>query len=149
MLVCVNGSFAGDPQVQVTKQVDPDTIFLANSGEAPETMEVTLAVTGFGGTVTDTIPIDIAFGIDSSGSMQVHDSSNQRIDAAKSIVDKLNSSRDTAGVVSWDDGIDFTYGLTSNFATLKSQIDSVDSSGVDKSQCRFECMYWYVRQQSS
>jgi hypothetical protein len=71
-------------------------------------------------------------------------------------VDKLNPARDRAAVVSWDEGIDFTYPstapypvpanytlfqsppnpaltvtptLTTDFVTLKSQIDLVDSDG--------------------
>jgi hypothetical protein len=115
--------------VEVEKTVDPNEIGLADSGLIPENTTVTLTVTGYGGTIQDTIPIDVVYGIDSSGSMGWNDPGDLRLDAAKDFTDKLDSTRDQAGVVSWDGGIDFTYGLTSDFVTLKNQIDNVNSSG--------------------
>jgi Ca-activated chloride channel family protein len=95
----------------------------------PETTTVTLSVTGFGGTVSTALPMDVVFGIDSSGSMSWNDPSNLRLGAAKAFVDKMDDTRDTGGVVSWDSSIDFTYGLSSDFGTLKNQIDLVDAWG--------------------
>lgn len=133
LLLAVGASAAGPvmaqtPQVQVTKTASPTDIFLQGSG-SPDTTEVTLSVTGFGGTLTETVPIDVVFAIDSSGSMTVSDPSNLRLSAAKSFVDKLDSSRDQGGVVSWNNIVDFTFGLTDDFAALKSQIDTVGAFG--------------------
>lgn len=115
-------------EVQVTKTAAPSDIFVQGAG-SPDTTTVTLTVEGFGGTLTETIPIDVVFAIDSSGSMTTNDPSNLRQSAAKSFVDKLDSSRDQGGVVSWDDNTDFTFGLTDDFTALKTNIDNVDASG--------------------
>jgi hypothetical protein len=76
--------------------------------------------------------MDVVFAIDSSGSMTTNDPSGLRRTAAKLFVDKMDNTRDTGGVVSWDDNVDFTFGLSSDFdgvAGLKANIDLVDSSG--------------------
>lgn len=115
-------------EVLVTKTASPTDIFIEGGG-SPDTTTVTLSVQGFGGTITETVPIDVVFAIDSSGSMTGNDPSNLRIDAAKSLVDELDSTRDQGGVVSWDDDVDFTFGLTQDFTALKTNIDNVDSFG--------------------
>jgi Ca-activated chloride channel family protein len=120
---------ADSGSLTVERMLTPDTIYLAGSGYTPETSTVTLSVAGYGGSITQTLPIDVVFAIDSSGSMLTNDPTGLRKDSAKSFVDQLDSSRDTAGVISWDTGINFQYGLTDDFATLKSKIDLVDSSG--------------------
>lgn len=115
-------------EVQVIKTAAPTDIFVQGAG-SPDTTTVTLTVQGFGGTLTETVPIDVVFAIDSSGSMTVNDPTNLRLSAAKSFVDKLDSSRDQGGVVSWDTGVNFSFGLTQDFAALKTNIDNVDASG--------------------
>lgn len=115
-------------EVTVTKTATPADIFVQGAG-SPDSTQITLTVQGFGGTLTETIPIDVVFSIDSSGSMTVNDPSNLRQAAAKSFVDKLDSSRDQGGVVSWDTGVNFAFGLTQDFMALKAGIDSVDASG--------------------
>jgi Ca-activated chloride channel family protein len=117
-----------DNQVLVTKTASPTNIFVQGAG-TPDTTQITLTVQGFGGTLTETLPIDVVFAIDSSGSMTINDPSNLRIAAAKSFVDKLNSTRDQGGVVSWDDNVDFSFGPTQNFGALKTNINNVDASG--------------------
>jgi Ca-activated chloride channel family protein len=112
----------------VSKTVAPTDINIAGTGINEETT-VTLAVTGSGGETGRITPMDIVFALDSSGSMSWNDPGDLRISASKSFVDKMDSTRDQAGVVSWDDGIDFTQSLTSDFALAKSKIDAVDSSG--------------------
>lgn len=112
----------------VTKSVSPQDVYVAGTGYGEETM-VTIEVTGAGGTSTTITPLDVVFGIDSSGSMQSNDPSGLRKTAAKSFIDKMDSTRDQAGVVSWDSNIDFTFGLSNNFAAVKAQINNVDSSG--------------------
>ena len=112
----------------VTKSVSPTDVNVAGSGSGEE-FTVTIEVTGGGGTSSTITPMDVVFAIDSSGSMTTNDPSGLRKTAAKSFVDLMDSSRDTGGVVSWDTGINFTYGLSNDFTTLKSRIDNVDSSG--------------------
>jgi Ca-activated chloride channel family protein len=116
------------PMIEVTKDADPTSIMLYGTGD-PDTTTITITVTGYGGTIEDTIPIDIVFAIDSSGSMGWNDPSNLRLDAAEDFVDKLDSTRDQVGVVSWDDDIDFTWGLSYDHTEAKNQINNVDSSG--------------------
>jgi len=113
---------------EVTKVVAPININQAGSG-INEVTTVTIEVTGNGSTSTTTVPMDVVFALDSSGSMTTNDPLNLRRTAAKSFVDMMDSTKDTAGVVSWDDNIDFTQPLSSNFPLVKSQIDLVDSSG--------------------
>jgi Ca-activated chloride channel family protein len=114
------------PTVDVS--VDPACVDEEGSG-GDEMFTLTLTVSGASGTSTTATPIDVVFAIDSSGSMKLNDSGGLRKTAAKSFVDKLHSSRDTAGVVSWDTNIDFTQALSSNFTTVKGQIGNVDLSG--------------------
>jgi len=121
-------SYATIHSLTITKSVNPTNIQLAGMG-TPDTTEVTITVPGYGGTTAETLPIDVVYGIDSSGSMGWNDPSNLRLEAAKNFTDKLDPTRDQAGVVSWDTDIDFTYGLTNDFVTLKTQIDAVDSAG--------------------
>jgi Ca-activated chloride channel family protein len=114
--------------IDVQKTANPTDIQLYGTG-SPDKTTINLTVTGYGGTIQTTEPIDVVYAIDSSGSMQQNDPTNLRLVAAKNFTDKLDPTRDQAGVVSWDDNIDFTYGLTQDFTTLKTQIGNVDSSG--------------------
>jgi len=113
----------------ITRTVDPTTLYLADSGSYPDTTTVTLSVTGFGGTSEEALPLDVVFAIDSSGSMIQNDPSGLRITAAKAFIDNLDPSKDQVGVVSWDDNLDFAYGLSNDFDYIKGRIDQVDSSG--------------------
>jgi len=124
---------AQQPTITATKSASPTDIYVAGSGGSPEWTTITITVTGYGGTATQTgLPIDVVFAIDSSGSMSWNDPSDLRKTAAKSFTDLLLDDHQ-AGVVSWDDTIDFTLQLTttdtSGKTTVKNSIDSVDSSG--------------------
>lgn len=114
----------------VSKTATPTDINIAGSGVNEETT-ITLAVTGAGGTSTTITPMDVVFALDSSGSMGWNDPSDLRKTAAKDFLDKMDSTRDQAGVVSWDTAVETppTYGLTQDFTTLKNKIGQVDSSG--------------------
>jgi len=74
-------------------------------------------------------PVDVVLAIDSSGSMKDNDPQGIRKAGAKAFVDQLDSTRDQVGLVSWDEGIDFSEDLTSNYGAIKAQIDRVDSDG--------------------
>jgi len=107
-----------------SKTANPTDIILLT-----EETTIYLTIQGNGSEWTTSVPMDVIFALDSSGSMGWNDPSGLRKTAAKSFVDKLNSARDCAGVVSWDDNIDFTQALTNDFTLVKSKIDAVDSSG--------------------
>jgi len=74
-------------------------------------------------------PVDLMLAIDSSGSMKVNDPRRLRITTAKQFVEQLDPQRDQAGVVSWDNDIDFVQPLTSDFGRIEQQIERVDASG--------------------
>jgi Ca-activated chloride channel family protein len=126
------GTIADDPvplPPTITKTASPTDICF---GSINTKSTVTITVTGDGGTSTTITPMDVVFAIDSSGSMTITDPSDGRLDAAKYFVDQMDDSRDTGGVVSWDNDIDFTYDLSDDFDDtdgLKYEIDQVDSSG--------------------
>ena len=80
-------------------------------------------------TFVDITPIDVILAIDSSGSMDWNDPTDARLAAAKAFVDLLDDNRDQVGVVSWDDDIDFTVTLTSDFDYAKTMIGTVDNTG--------------------
>jgi Ca-activated chloride channel family protein len=117
----------------VTKTASPTDINLKGSGGIEETT-VTITVTGAGGTSTTITPMDVIFALDSSGSMDWNDPGGERKNASKSFVDKMDDTRDKAGLVSWDDyqdgnAIDIALPLTNDFTLVKSQIDLVDAYG--------------------
>jgi Ca-activated chloride channel family protein len=117
-ILLIPTSFAADPTIAVDKTVTPT---------GPDTATVTLEVTGTGDAQTNSA--DVVFAIDSSGSMFTNDPSGLRLTASDNFVDQMNPTKDQAGVVSWDDDIDFTQPLTNDFTLVKSQINSIDSSG--------------------
>lgn len=121
-----NGNGSDTLPPSVTKDVSDETIFF---GSIETEATVTIEVTGDGGTTESALPMDVVFSIDSSGSMSWNDPSNLRLAAANDFVDKMDAVQDQGGVVSWDTDVDFTYGLTSDFTTLKTQINNVDASG--------------------
>ena len=116
------------------KYVSPEEIFLYGSGSMPDKTTVTLELNGYGGSDTSNT-LAVVFAIDSSGSMSWTDPSDLRLAAADAFVDKMLMTLeiDLGGIVSWDNSIDFTYGLVAedvdSFATLKSNINNVNSFG--------------------
>jgi hypothetical protein len=127
VLVFVAVPMVGAQEINVEKTAVPDTVYVRGSGDTPDLTMVTITVTG--DSVEEAVPLDVVFCIDSSGSMITSDPLYLRVDAAKDFVDLMHSPPDQAGVVSWDDNIDFTYGLTTAFPALKGQIDNVDANG--------------------
>ncbi|HEU4448152.1 MAG TPA: S8 family serine peptidase [Nitrososphaeraceae archaeon] len=107
----------------ITRPIMTDLMTYNNSGT------IVLNVTGYGSSQKANLPADVVFTIDSSGSMAGNDPYNLRTTAVKSFMDLLNSTTDQAGIVSWDEGIDFTSGLSFNKSELKSMADNIDAEG--------------------
>lgn len=114
--------------VTVTKTVDPTTINKLGSGINPELTTVTITVTGSGG-IQQGKPLDVVFAIDSTGSMSSSDPNNLRKAAAISFLNKMDSSRDQAGVVNWDTAIQQQAGLTNDFAQVAAVINQGTAGG--------------------
>ncbi|MFQ6090268.1 MAG: VWA domain-containing protein, partial [Candidatus Bipolaricaulia bacterium] len=74
-------------------------------------------------------PVDVILAIDSSGSMKTNDPRRLRITTAKQFIEQLDPQRDQAGVVSWDNDIDFVQPLTGDLALAERKIERVDASG--------------------
>ena len=73
--------------------------------------------------------LDVVFALDSSYDMAYFDSNDLRVAASEFFVrDKLEKI-DQAGVISWDDDIDFSFGLSDDYPQVLSQLGNVDSSG--------------------
>jgi hypothetical protein len=79
-------------------------------------------------TTPDGPDVDVAFVMDSSGSMTSSDPENLRIAAAKEFVDALDGE-DRGGVVDFDDVAIVLQSLTSNKAALKAALDQIDANG--------------------
>lgn len=72
--------------------------------------------------------VDVAFVIDSSGSMTSNDRDNVRKSVTKNFINKLSSS-DRGAVIDFDDSARVCSGLTSDKDVLSSAVDRIDSSG--------------------
>jgi len=64
-------------------------------------------------------PVDAVIAIDSSSNILAGDLAIAK-DAAKQIIDHLNSSIDRVGIISWDDNVDFTRVLTYDYVGAKA-----------------------------
>ncbi len=76
----------------------------------------------------DTVYLDVAFVLDSSGSMSWNDPQGFRRAAAKNFVDAM-LDQDQGTVVDFDDGARLLQSLTSSKPALKAAIDRIDSIG--------------------
>ncbi|UCC93646.1 MAG: VWA domain-containing protein [Thermoplasmata archaeon] len=111
----------------VTKELSHTEI---NFGQGVKETTVEIEVSGAGeDQQAQNFPMDVVFSLDSSGSMGWNDPAGDRKTASKAFVDLMDDSTDTAGVVSWDSNVDFTFGLSADFVAVKANIDAVDSSG--------------------
>lgn len=72
--------------------------------------------------------LDIAFVLDSSGSMTSNDPSNLRVSLAKEFIDKL-SDTDRASIIDFDTQGKVWSAFTSDKSSLKKALDRVDSNG--------------------
>ncbi|HIC89642.1 MAG TPA: DNRLRE domain-containing protein, partial [Anaerolineae bacterium] len=99
-----------------------------------QTAEVHLQVMGAGDPVTERRPLDVMIVLDRSGSMDdaggtppqpITDAKN----AAKHLVDELDSSIDRVGLVSYADWATLDAGLTDDFQSVKNAIDALSTGG--------------------
>ncbi len=139
LIVIMNSASAQTAPPDVTKDVSPTDINIKGTG-FDEITTITIEVSGAGSTTTTSVPMDVVFSIDSSGSMSSSDPTGLRKTAAKNFVDMMNPSIDAAGVISWDaripptwpTGIDFTFGLSHDFDAVdgvKYWINQIDAYG--------------------
>jgi von Willebrand factor type A domain/Bacterial Ig domain/PKD domain len=115
----------------ITKKIDPFTINLIGSERDPEKANIELKVKGFGQRVMKQVlvPKDMVFAIDSSSSMEQKDPDDSRLNLTNQLIEKLDSSRDQAGLVSWDVNNDSSISLNSEFEALRAEVDNIDSAG--------------------
>ena len=113
-----------EPPITIPVQIPKSSVV------TPIQSSIFLNIIGFGGTLTENVsPVDVVLAIDSSSSMEDNDPDDLRIDSASSFVNLLNSSRERAGLVSWDSDIDFTLELSSDFNVVLDEIEKVDTAG--------------------
>jgi Mg-chelatase subunit ChlD len=95
-----------------------------------DTANVVLTVNG--PSSTSTTGADVVFSIDSSGSMSSEDPDGLRKNASKNFVDKMDPTKDQAGVVNWASTVKESQALTNDFSLVKTTIDAgVASGGTD------------------
>jgi hypothetical protein len=120
------------PHLEPLKFADPEQIYVEGVG-TNEITRITLEVFGGGHTITEQHPQDTVFVIDSSESMGVNDPLDLRLEAAKKYVDNM-SVPDRGAVVDFDDVAILVPAptgdhLSSNYAQIKQNIDTIDASG--------------------
>ncbi|MCW5211992.1 VWA domain-containing protein [Desulfobulbus sp. TB] len=120
-------SFAAADPPSASMTIAPSEVNVAGSG-SNEVFTITKEITGSGG--SSTTPMDVIFALDSSGSMSWNDPDNERISAARTFLGLMTMPPSQAGVVSWDNNIDFTQALTDNSTTVDNALSSIDSGGL-------------------
>jgi len=125
LILCLAIGF-GQANLTVSHQVCPDQIWPTDSGKEPTVGRVTLTIAGE--SLPNTMPLDVVLAIDSSASMTENDPTNKRLDAARGFVMKMDPARDRVGLVSWDEGIDFSIPPTEDFPQVLEAIGRVDSA---------------------
>lgn len=113
------------PHLEVGKIAGPDPISIDEEGT------VTLTLTGAGSAIVERGSLDVILIIDLSGSMAWDNPTrlSQAQDAAKVFIDMLDSTRDRVGLVSFANSATLNIGLTDDFASVKSAIDTLSAHG--------------------
>ncbi len=114
------------PHIDMNKSASPDEIWLNGTGMFPQATTITLEVKGSGLPITEIIPQDVIFCMDSSGSMSQTDPYGLRKDAAKSYVD-LMSDPDSGAVIDFDCFTTLLHGLSTDYDMIKADIDSINN----------------------
>jgi Ca-activated chloride channel family protein len=113
-----------------TKSIEPTEIIAyglnAQNSTLAENATVTISIKGYGGVSEKKSAVDVVFSIDGSGSMEQNDPNNLRIQAAKTFIDSLDPQQDSTGFISWSSKLDLVDGLTSDFESLKSKLDTIE-----------------------
>jgi uncharacterized protein (DUF58 family) len=117
--------------VSTTPYLEVGKSALPNPVSIDEEATVTLTLTGAGVPIDERRSLDVILIIDRSGSMAWDDPTrlSQAQDAAKVFIDILDSTRDRVGLVSFANSATLNIGLTDDFASVKSAIDTLSASG--------------------
>lgn len=127
LALIMNFAYAVPPSLNLSSQLDPESIFSLNGGDVPTESIMTLILKGVG--EQETIPIEAALAIDSSGSMKDSDPQGNRIEAAEKFIEITGSSNNKFGLVSWDNDIDFSEPLTGNISNMIYRLQDINSEG--------------------
>ena len=92
-----------------------------------DTANVVLTVNG--PSSTSNTGADVVFSIDSSGSMSWEDPNDLRKNASRNFVDKMDPTKDQAGVVNWASSVEQSQALTNDFSLVKTTINAGTASG--------------------
>jgi Mg-chelatase subunit ChlD len=127
------GQWAGaaEPYLDGNKSIAQTWIYAENKG-TPDRADVTITIRGEGDPVTEIVPQDVVFAIDSSGSMLESDPLEERLTAAKFYVDQLDINLgEKAAVVDFDDLARLVndHHLCTDTAQVKADIDTIDMIG--------------------
>jgi len=94
-----------------------------------ENAKLTISTNGTGGTSERSLPIDVIFSLDASGSMRKTDPDRLRVSSSQFFTDKLNHSMDQVGIVSWNDKVEFSAPLSSNLEEIKAKLNQIGNTG--------------------
>ena len=113
------------PHIEVGKVAGPDPVSIDEEGT------VTLTLTGAGNPISERRSLDVMLIIDRSGSMGYDNPTrlSQAKVAAKAFIDKLDSSLDHVGLVSYSTTATLNRHLTNDFTNVKSAIDGLSATG--------------------
>ncbi|EPA06262.1 von Willebrand factor type A domain protein [Candidatus Nitrosarchaeum limnium BG20] len=113
--------------VTVTKIANPTDIVLFGTG-SPDTTTVTISVAGYGGSITETLPLNVVLTLDESGSLSPTEFVQEK-NAAKSFVNLLSSSRDKAGVVAFSSSSRTIIPITSSLPNVINVLNGMNQLG--------------------
>ena len=137
----------------INKTVYPENINLSGTSCFVQNTTVTISITGYGcGNpacgANSSVPLDIIFAIDSSGSMcgspsPGNDPTNLRLKGATDFLNQMNASKDQVGIVNWDDQVDeptyppspYPPGLGNNFVLANNTIWMNSCGGTTCGEC--------------
>ncbi|MFQ6127929.1 MAG: VWA domain-containing protein [Thermoplasmata archaeon] len=117
------------PHIEPFKNVAPSTIYHEDAGPGyPTVATVRLSVRGNGSAIVRSIPQDVIFLIDKSGSMGYYQKFEYAKLGAKSYVDDMKLP-DQGAVIFFDEFVTLRNPLSTNYEQIKADIDSVVATG--------------------
>ena len=127
------GRFTSGSPALADDPANPPHLVLAKTADsrACETAHIQLSVTGAG--EGQRKPLDVMLVLDRSGSMGIpswDEPIDYAKDAAKALLDQLDSSEDRVGLVSYADSAHLDQGLTSNFSLVETAVSALSANGL-------------------